>query len=66
MVTRWVGNPDEPENVREACGRPAKFTLTADASPHVSVFVCGRHARWSPSMQSFMPVHIVPLERRHG
>jgi hypothetical protein len=60
MVTRYVGNPDEPERSRQPCGRPSKYRLRA-AGSKVSVVVCGRHARWSPSLNGLVPVTVEPI-----
>ena len=61
MVARWVGNPEEPTKERQACGRRAKFRMTAEGS-QVSILVCGRHARWSAALRGIVPVRIEPVE----
>jgi hypothetical protein len=60
MVARYVGNPEEPVLERQACGRTAKYRLRAEGSK-VSVSVCGRHARWSASLHTLVPVTIEPI-----
>ena len=60
MVTRWVGNPEEPTKDRQRCGRPAKFVLRPEGS-RVSVRVCGRHKRWGGPIGTLVPASVEPI-----
>ena len=61
LVSRYVGNPEEPTKERQPCGRRVKFRMTAEGSK-VSILVCGRHARPNAAVRTLVPVRIEPIE----
>ena len=60
MVARYIGNPEEPFLERQPCGRTAKYRLRNEGSG-MSIFVCGRHARWSAALRGILRVTIEPI-----
>jgi hypothetical protein len=61
LVTRYIGNPEEPTKERQPCGRPVKFRMTAEGSK-VSVLVCGRHVRPNAAVRTLVPVRVESIE----